>query len=301
MALNPTAMILGGGGQDGYFLNELLSSQGYKVILFTHKGGEAGPPLDVSEFDKVEENIRKYRPDLVFHLAARSSTRHEFVLENHRAIVDGTLSILEAIDRHVPEAKVFIASSGLVFRNRGNPINEDCELVTDTAYALARVEALHIARYYRQRGRRVYVGFLFNHESPMRPPHSVVRKIARGVLAIQRGEHQSLSIGNATVVREWMWAGDAASAMLLMLGQDKIVEACIGDGIGRSLRQYAATCCRIAGIELDGYLEETPGYEAEYASLVSDPSRMKSIGWEPQFDMVHLAERMLEAEGRCRT
>ena len=177
MALNQTAMVLGGGGQDGYFLNKLLSSQGFKVILFTHQGGEAGPPLDVSEFDKVEENIRKYRPDLVFHLAARSSTRHEFVLENHRAIVDGTLSILEAIDRHAPEAKVFIASSGLVFKNRGNPINEDCVLVTDTAYALARVEALHIARYYRQRGRRVYVGFLFNHESPMRPVNSLSAKL----------------------------------------------------------------------------------------------------------------------------
>lgn len=296
MALNKCAVIFGGGGQDGGFLNSLLLSLGYRVNIFTHRGGEIGPPLDVSEFDRVEVIIQKYRPAIIFHLAAKSSTSHEFVVENHQAIVDGALAVIEAVDRHIPNSKVFLASSALVFKNEGCPIREENELVTDTAYAMARVEALHIARYYRHRGRKVYVGFLFNHESPMRPTNSVVRNIARGVVDIHLGVKKSLSIGNVNVVKEWMWAGDAVAAMFLLVNQDDVFEVCIGDGIGKSVRDYAVACCDIVGLSLDDYLIEIPGYEAEYATLVSDPRKIRLLGWRPEVNLENLAKRMVETE-----
>ncbi len=300
MALNKSVVIFGGGGQDGVFLNKLLVSQGYEVLPFTHKGGEIGPPLDVSAFDRVEAVIQKHHPNIVFHLAAKSSTSHEFILENHRTIVDGTLAIMEAVDRHCPNTKVFLASSALVFKNEGHPISEEHELESDSAYAMARLEALQIARYYRHRGRQVYVGFLFNHESHLRPPHSVVRKIVKGVVDIHLSMQSSLSIGNPDVVKEWMWPGDAVAAMLILINQDDIFEACIGDGIGRSVRDYAIACSDVVGISLDNCLVEIPGYKAEYQALVSDPGRIKSLGWTPKVTMQDLAKRMVEHEINCR-
>ncbi|MBT7901352.1 MAG: NAD-dependent epimerase/dehydratase family protein [Candidatus Marinimicrobia bacterium] len=294
--MNKTAVIFGGGGQDGFFLNKLLLSLDYQVIVFTHKDGKAGASLDVSDFDGVKTALIKYRPEIIFHLAARSSTRHEFILENHKAIVDGALAILEAVDRHIPNSKVFIASSALIFKNEGVPINENNELITDTAYSLARVEALHIARYYRMRGRKVYVGFLFNHESHMRPAHSVVREVARGVVDIHFGLHESLSVGNAGVIKEWMWAGDAVDAIFSLVDQNDIFEACIGDGIGRSVHDYAIACCEVVGISLEEHIIEIPNYEAEYSALVSDSKKISSLGWTPKFNMKSLAKKMIEAE-----
>ena len=294
--LEKCVVILGGGGQDGIFLNKLLVSLGYKVFVFTHNGNEIGPALDISDFNAVEIVIQKYRPDMVFHLAARSSTRHEFILENHKAIVDGALAVIESIDRHSPNSKVFIASSGLIFKNEGLPITEENDLVTDTAYAMARVEALQIARYYRQRGRKIYVGFLFNHESPLRPLNSVVRKITRNVVDIHLGIEQSLSVGNVDVVKEWMWAGDAVAAMYSLISQDDVFEACIGDGIGMSIRDYAIACCKELEISLDDYLTEIPDYKSEYVALVSDPERIKSLGWKPEVNMKDLAKLMIETE-----
>jgi GDPmannose 4,6-dehydratase len=294
--MNKTVVIFGGGGQDGFFLKKLLLSLGYQVIIFTHKGGEVGPPLDVSNFNNVEIVLKKYRPEIIFHLAARSSTRHEFILENHKAIVDGALAILEAVDRHIPNSKVFIASSALIFKNEGAPVNENNELITDTAYTLARVEALHIARYYRMRGRKVYVGFLFNHESPMRPPHSVVREVARGVVDIHFGLQESLSVGNAGVIKEWMWAGDAVAAIFSLVDQNNIFEACIGDGIGRSVHDYAVACCEVVGISLEDHMLEIPDYKAEYSTLVSGSKKISSLGWTPKFNMKDLARKMIEAE-----
>lgn len=290
------ALIFGGGGQDGVFLRDLLLSSGHQVLSYTHHGGLAGPPMDVADFASVETIIREQRPDMIFHLAARSSTRHEVILENHRAIVDGTLAILECVDRHVPQSKVFLASSALIFKNVGRPIKEDDELVTNTAYAMARVEALQIARYFRYRGRKVYVGFLFNHESPLRPPNSVARKVATNVVEIHQGLQKSLSIGNASVIKEWTWAGDVVKAIVDLTSQDTIFEACIGSGIGNTIRDYALACCKVVGISLEDHLVETPGYEAEYPSLVSGSSKIRSLGWAPEVDLDTLALRMVTAE-----
>ena len=296
MTKNKVAIIFGGGGQDGYFLNKLLLSLNYQVTVFTFSGGTIGSPLDVSDFNRVETVLKKYRPEIIFHLAARSSTRHEFILENHRAIVDGAVAILEAVDRHIPNSKVFIASSALVFKNEGLAITESNELITDTAYALARVEALHVARYYRKRGRKVYVGYLFNHESPMRPINSVVREVTRGIVDIHYGLKKTLSVGNSSVVKEWMWAGDAVAAIITLVCQDDIFEACIGDGIGKTVHDYAISCCNVLGILPEQNVIEVSSYEAEYAVLVSGSSIISSLGWIPKLNMEMVAKKMIEAE-----
>jgi len=298
--MNKIAVIFGGGGQDGFFLKKLLMSLNYQVIVFTHTDGKAGPPLDVCDFNDVKIALKKYRPEIIFHLAAKSSTKHRFILENHKAIVDGALAILEVVDRYIPNSKVFIASSALIFKNEGMPISENNELITTTAYALARVEALHIARYYRSRGRKVYVGFLFNHESPMRPTSSVVREVAKGVVDIHLGLQKTLSIGNANVVKEWMWAGDAAEAIFTLVGQDDIFEACIGDGIGKSIHDYAIACCKVLKISPKERLVENLDYKAEYSTLISNPKKINSLGWHPKFNMTDLAEEMIKSEISCR-
>lgn len=290
------AVIFGAGGQDGVFLNSLLKSTGFDVLSFTHHGGTAGPAVDVSDFYQVESIIREYRPDMIFHLAARSSTRHEVILENHNAIVDGALAVIESVDRHIPESKVFIASSALIFKNTGRPVTEDNDLITNTAYAMARVEALHIVRYYRQRGRKIYVGFLFNHESPLRPSASVARQVAKNVVDIHKGLTNQLTIGNSSVIKEWAWAGDIVKAFITLMSQENIFEVCIGDGIGKSIREYASCCCNALNISLDKHLVESADFKAECPVLVNGSEIIYSLGWAPEVDIQELALRMVDAE-----
>ena len=290
------SIIFGAGGQDGFYLREHLLSLGHKVFSFTHHAGMVGSPVDVSDFKSVSNVIKEIKPNYIFHLAARSSTRHEFILENHKAIVDGALSVLESADIYAPSARIFLASSGLIFKNVGRPIKESDEYVINTAYAMARLEALQVARYYRHRERKVFVGFLFNHESPMRPANSIARKIASSVAEIHLGIQKTITVGNANVVKEWMWAGDAVSAMVHLVNQNELFEVCIGDGMGRSVRDYAVACCHTVEISLDHYLIELPDYQVEYPILVSDSAKIRSLGWEPTVDLENLARRMVGAE-----
>jgi len=290
------ALIFGAGGQDGTFITTYLQELGWQVFGYGHKPGQLELSVDVSNFEGIEQIIKNILPDYIFHLAAVSSTKHEFIVQNHKAIVSGTLAILEAVEKHIPNSKVFLASSGLVFKNEGRPITESDEFVIDTAYSLSRYQALQSARYFRRRGIKVYVGFLFNHESHLRPERSVARLIARGVVEVSQKRAKVINIGSMDVVKEWLWAGDVATAIVHFLNQDHIFEMCIGDGIGLSVRAYAEECCKAVGILSASCLIQDPEFKAEYPFLVSDPSKLFSIGWVPSKDITKLAKIMVEAE-----
>ncbi len=295
MEMKRPILIFGGGGQDGFFLRDFLKASGSDVEAYDYYQSQF-PSIDVGDFTAVSQIIKEKKPGMIFNLAARSTTKHEALLDNQNAIVNGTVSILEAVDRFAPDCKVFLASSGLVFQNNGKPICEDDPLALDSAYALTRAEALLSARYFRQRGRKVFVGFLFNHESPLRPPASVVRQVVADVVRVSRGSLEKIKLGNANVVKEWTWAGDTVQAMITLINQDEIFEANIGSGVGYSIREFATECSQIFGLELNDHIEEMTGFVPQYPSLISDPSRIKSLGWKPHVGLNELARKMVEAE-----
>ena len=287
-------VIFGAGGQDGHYLEKLLKPRTKNLFLYDW-GHTQYPSLDVGDYKVVSKLIDQLKPSVVFHLAARSTTRHDAILENHNAIVNGAISILEAVDRFSPGSKVFLASSGLIFKNDGAPINENNELVVDNAYSLARVEALYCARYYRQRGAHVYVGYLYNHESPRRPQASVVRQVADGVVRLGKGLDEKLVLGNPEVIKEWTWAGDIARGILTMIDQDEVYESNIGSGIGHSVMEFAEACGAQLGLDLARLIESQPHYVEQYESFTCNPERIMSLGWKPMVGLNELAKIMVDA------
>src|SRR5450432_1944161 len=105
-----TAIIFGAGGQDGYYLTELLHEKGFAVKGISRKENSE---YDITNYSSVSNLIKDNQPDFVFHLAANSTTRHDALFENHETIATGTLHILEAVKVYSPHAKVFISGSGL--------------------------------------------------------------------------------------------------------------------------------------------------------------------------------------------
>ena len=287
------AIIFGASGQDGFYLKEHLLLSGYQVLSFSRS---STPSIDIGRSEEVQRLLNEIKPELIFHLAAKSSVSHEYILENQNSIVNGTLALLDAVDKSLPETRVFLASSGLVFENHGNPISVENKLVVSSAYVLSRIQALEISRYYRGRGRLIYTGFLFNHESPRRPEGSIARAIARDVVEIFQKKKEFLNIGNPDVIKEWLWAGDAVRAMPLLSMQDNIFEMCIADGTGHNIRTYAKKCCEYLGLDVDQYLRSTENFSAQYSVLVGDSEPLRKLGWEPKVNIDGLARIMVEAE-----
>jgi GDPmannose 4,6-dehydratase len=284
-------LIFGANGQDGQYLRRLGQARGWRVGAVARQ--QAPIIGDVADGGLVSRLIGERRPEMIFHLAARSSTGHEAAAENHATIGTGTLNILEAVHRHSRGSRVFLAGSALQFVNRGRPISEDDPMDAASAYAAVRNYSNFLARYYRQLGVNVFFGYLFHHESPLRKPGHVSQTIATAARRAGAGEKFRLELGDLSVEKEWTFAGDMVEAILALTQQDAILEANLGSGIAYSIADWAKACFAAVHCDWREYVVEKPGFAPEYSRLVSNPSRIRSLGWQPRVTLDQLARLMV--------
>ncbi|MHB8844106.1 MAG: GDP-mannose 4,6-dehydratase [Nitrospirota bacterium] len=287
------AIIFGANGQDGHYLAEQCRRKNIEAISVSRSGDHLR--CDVSDRERVEQLITTNKPAYIFHLAARSTTRHDALFENHATIATGTLNILESVKDHSPSTRVFITGSGLQFRNTGNPISERDAFEASSAYSVARIHSAYAARYYRSLGLKTYVGYLFHHESPLRKSSHVCQMIAQSVKRISEGSTEVIEIGDITVEKEWTFAGDVARGIFALIEQDAVHEAAIGSGRAYSIEHWLEQCFQIIGRDWRNHVRLRGGFTPEYKRLVSDPSTMNALGWFPEIDLPKLADMMISA------
>ncbi|GAC1304784.1 MAG: GDP-mannose 4,6-dehydratase [Mucilaginibacter sp.] len=288
-----TAIIFGHNGQDGQYLCQLLKREGIQAIGISRSGG--GLVGDVSDYDFVKAQIEQLQPKYIFHFAAKSTTHHSALFENHQTICTGTLNILEAVRLYNPEAKVFLSGSAMQFKNEGLPIDEQTPFEASSAYAVARIQSVYAARYYRERfNLKVYVGYFFNHDSPYRTEHHVNQKIAQAVIRIANGSNEKLELGNIDVKKEFNYAGDVIEAVWLLVNQNLVFEAVIGSGSAYSIKQWLEYCFKKIGKQWEDYVVHKQDFISEYKILVSNPKKMESIGWRKKISFSQLADLMIE-------
>ncbi len=281
------ALIFGAGGQDGFYLTELLKKENVETVGTSRNSGDLRG--DVADWNFVENVIRSKKPDYIFHLAANSTTRHEAVFDNHAAIGTGTINILEAAKKHSPQSRVFLSGSAVQFENTGAPIDENTAFAPLSPYAVSRIYSVYAARYYRSLGLKTYVGYFFNHDSPRRTAQHVNQKIA---LAARNGER--IEIGDISVQKEFNFAGDAMRAIWILVNQGEIDEAVIGSGEAYSIEKWLELCFASVGRKWREYVTIGNDFKAEYEILVSNPAVIKSLGWQPKIGIEQLAEMMVQ-------
>ena len=301
------ALIFGANGQDGVYLARVCVRNGITPVCIYRSKPLALPSSwqthdwifergDVSQFDCVERLIKAHAPDWIFHLAAQSTIRHEDIFENHQTICTGSLNILEAIRRFGHPTRVFLTGSGLQFVNRGSPIDESFPFEAKNPYCLARIHSVYAARYFRTLGLHVYVGYLFHHDSPFRKPRHLSQKIASAVRRIAGGSNEFIEIGNVDVQKEWGFAGDIAEGIFLLTMQERVFEAVVGTGISHSVQEWVNACFRIIDKNPDQYIRHQQGFVPDFSRLVSNPQRLKSLGWKPTYNIDDLARMMVLEE-----
>ena len=284
------AIIFGSGGQDGYYLSELLESVGYQV----YKSGRTSG-LSLLNYKELAAFIKQKKPALIFHLAANSTTRHDALFENHATISTGTLNILEAVKNYSSDTKVFISGSGLQFVNNNEPIKETDAFEARDAYSVSRIHSVYAARFYRRLGIQTYIGYFFNHDSPRRSERHMAKKISAFAKRIGEGSTEILEIGDMSVIKEWAYAGDVVNGIFKLVQQDEITEANIGSGLGYSIENWLDVCFKQIGKNWKDVVVLKNDFTPEYKMLVSDSSLLFSLGWKPETSFEELAKMMMNS------
>ncbi|WP_394767234.1 GDP-mannose 4,6-dehydratase [Ferruginibacter sp.] len=287
------AIIFGANGQDGYYLSQLLNEQHIEVIGVSRNGNFNA--TDISNYTQVAALVAETQANYIFHLAANSTTRHDALFENHATISTGTLNILEAVKNGSPHSKVFISGSGLQFENHDLPIKETDAFDARDPYSVSRIQSVYAARYFRRLGIQIYVGYFFNHDSPRRTERHMAKKIAAFASRVGEGSKEKLEIGDISVIKEWTFAGDVVQGIYTLVQQDDVLEANLGSGLGYSIQEWLEVCFKQIGKNWQDYVVLKNDFTPEYRCLVSDSSRIFSLGWKPTTSFETLAKMMMNS------
>ncbi len=336
-----TAFITGITGQDGAYLAAFLLSKGYRVHGLVRRAstpnlgrlehllgpleavaGLALHPGDLTDGATLHRLMAALRPDEVYNLAAQSHVHASFDCPEHTAEVDalGCVRLLEAVRATglCGATRFYQASTSELFGAAAvSPQSEATPFAPRSPYAAAKLHAFWAVAGAREAyGLHASNGILFNHESPLRSPAFVTRKITRAVAQIAAGREAPMALGNLDARRDWGDAREYVRGMWRMLQEPQGGDYVLATGRSARVRDFAQAAFAAAGLPIlwegegaaeRGLCRETgrvrvvvdPALRrpAEVHTLLGDAAKAKRVlGWAPRTTWEALCAEMVAAD-----
>jgi len=311
------AFITGITGQDGSYLAEYLVSQEYEVHgimrrnsvpehqdsrlqnVFDKVNTYYGDLLDTNSLSKL---LNKVQPNEIYNIAAQSHVRISYDIPQFTAQTNalGVLNILEAYREVCPNAKFYQASSSEMF---GSSIDADgyqretTPMTPVSPYGCTKVFGYNIVRNYRNAYKlHASNGILFNHESPRRGSNFVTNKVVKTAVQIKLGLAKELELGNLDAYRDWGHSKDYVRAMHLILQQNEPGDWVVATGETRSVREMCKYVFERLDLNYENYVVQNQKFlrPEELKYLKGDSSRIRSLGWQPEYTFETMMDEMIE-------
>ena len=316
--MGKVAIITGISGQDGSYLAELLLKKKYKIygILNPQKKKNLKNlkeikkklffrNIDLNNYKKIKDLIRKIKPSEFYHLAAQSFINYKFEDEFFKLNpnINGTHYILSAIKQFSPKTKFYFAASSELFGNvKKSPQNEDTKFNPRSAYGVSKVAGFYLTKNYREAYNiHACSGILYNHESPRRNENFVSRKITKNLSLIIKGKVKKISLGNINSKRDWGHAKDYVYAMWKMMQLKKPQDFVIGSGKTHTVKDFIKLAFKYANLNYKQYIkiDNKLFRPNDKVILKANFNKAKKIlKWKPTITFKSLVKEMVEFDLR---
>jgi len=301
-------LVCGGAGYIGSHMVRLLVDRGCEVVVLDdlstgHAEALAGVELfkaDIRDCSALDALFTKHRFDAVMHFCAMSLVGEsvERPLEYYDNNVCGTISLLQAMQRHGVEKLVF-SSTAAIF---GEPVSEFIdeshprvplnpygrsklmvEQILADACAVSGLGAVSL-RYFNAAGASMTGGIGESHD----PETHLIPNVLRAA----RGNGQRLKVfgddypsRDGTCIRDYIHVDDLARAHLAALEFMEREEGFhafnLGSGQGFSVLEVIQAAGRIVGSEVPYEVtERRPGDPA--VLVASSALAAEKLGWRPE-------------------
>jgi len=310
-----TVLITGITGQDGHYLAQRLAADGYAVHGIVQSLTEPGIALlpdevqlhvgDLAAPKTIAKAIAEVAPDEIYNLGGISSVGFSWEHPTLTGQVSGVgaVAVMEAA-RALQEAaskpvRVLQPSSAEIF---GNPTvipqTELTPIAPVSPYGAAKAYAHLSAGVFRGEGLPVSTVILYNHESPLRPPSFVTRKITAGVARIKRDGYGVITLGDLSPHRDWGWAPDYVDAMIKVMRHPTPDDFVIATGVTHSVEDLVRTAFARVGItDWRAHVVQDPQFirPMDAGLQVGDATKAREVlGWEPTLNFEQIVHRMVD-------
>ena len=280
------ALVTGAGGFVGPHLCAHLRASGDDVI---DPGNDMSGGFDITDRDTVERALAKHRPEVVYHLAARSDVAASWREPSHflRVNVEGTQHVLDAA-RTAGVQRVLVVGSAEEYGRvdpADLPLREDAPLRPITPYGASKVAASYLAlQAWLGAGLETIRVRPFSHSGPGQTNTFLLPALAGRIVAAERDGTDAIATGALDPVRDLSDVRDVVRAYRLLMQHGtpgEVYNVCTGVGV--SVRdivlRLVARANRPVRVETDPALLRP----VEVPTLVGDPTKLRAAtGWSPE-------------------
>ena len=288
--------VAGHRGLVGSAIKKELEEKGYKNLLTrTHK------ELDLTDSSAVKDFFKLEKPDYVILSAAKVGGIHgnntypvEFFTENMKI----QLNVIENSFKNNVKKLLFLGSSCIYPKNAPQPMKEEYLLSsalekTNEMYALAKISGLKLCASYNREYGTDYISVMpcnlygLNDNYDKENAHVLPMLIRRFHEAKEDGLKEVVVWGTGTPLREFMYAGDLAKAVVYLMENKSAKE--IGEFIN------VGTGKEVTILELAQLIKKVVGYEGRLVfdktkpdgtmRKLMDVSRINSLGWKAETEL----------------
>jgi GDP-4-dehydro-6-deoxy-D-mannose reductase len=266
-----------------------------------------GPtPLDITDRAAVMARVTAERPDVVYHLAARSHVGQSWEDGDLLTEVNvaGTDHVLEACIRAAVGRVLVVGSAeqyGAVEPD-DLPVGESTPFRPITPYGASKVAAEESAfTAYRDHGLAVVCVRAFNHTGPGQSPTFLVPGLAARIAAAEHDGTDEITLGNMDPVRDFSDVRDVVRAYAFLAADGVPGEAynvCSGHGV--RVGDLAAELLARSTRRLTVVSAEALARPVDVPVLVGNPAKLiGATGWAPEFGLADTLDAVLEAARRA--
>ena len=126
----------------------IIQKENHSKNKFSNKKNLKYIKIDINNFHKVKNLIKKVKPNEFYHLAAQSFINYKFEDEFFKLNpnINGTHYILSAIKEFSPKTRFYFASSEMFGNTTSFPQNENTKFNPRSAYGISKVAGYYLTK-----------------------------------------------------------------------------------------------------------------------------------------------------------
>ena len=309
-------LITGGAGFIGSTLANYLSNENSVVVIDDLSMGKKDNLVKNSNLKFINGSVTNKEVmsdvlinnnfDYIFHLAAIASVADsvERPVETHQVNFESVLLLLELIKNYQKDLKrlVFSSSAAVYGDEPTLPKQEESVIRPLTPYAVDKFAAeQYVLDYYHLYGIPTSAVRFFNvygpNQNPESPYSGVISILVDRYKKLQSGvETQFTLFGDGSQSRDFVFIEDVIQALLLVANKEEALGRQFNVGTGNAISLIELIKVIDEALELSLTVKHETDRDGDIKDSVADISRLKSLGFKPNFSIHEGMQKYLESE-----
>lgn len=286
MSASKKALLFGVDSFTGKYLKQAFEKNGVSVVGTT-LSKNLSTYCDITNYNQCVQFIKTTNPDYVVNLSGISFVPFSDYKKIYEVNFSGVINILRACEDHAPNSRLLLISSGQLYAQHPNAINESGSLEISNHYSVSK-NAMEMAA--KLSSLNVRIARSFNYTGVGQSNQFLIPKI----ISHFKEKRESIILGDTNVFRDFSDVRDVVNAYVSILvsnTNDQLFNVC-------SNSVYSIS-------EVINFLNQECGYTISVREskefkrfnvipyVKGDNSRLSSLGWNPSHTLFDTLKWML--------